>query len=134
HKHPPSGEFGIGRGNTPPKLGGGVAPRSASPAGRSLNRRAGVVPKGTSPLASLASPPDLGGELLGPISKLLLALFPNHTVRVSLVFLADKFQKFSIGLQGQIHIHRPRFRVRRWIVDCHLQIHVSKVSAPESFG
>src|SRR5206468_9847327 len=43
---------------------GGVAPRSASPIGRSLKRRAGVVPKGTSPLASPASPPNLGGELL----------------------------------------------------------------------
>src|SRR6059036_2523591 len=36
--------------NSPPPESGGVA------------RRAGVVPKGTSPLASLASPPDLGGE------------------------------------------------------------------------
>ena len=48
-------------GSSPPKSGG-VAPRSASPTGRSLKERAGVVPEGTSPLASLASPPNLGGE------------------------------------------------------------------------
>src|SRR5207247_2167968 len=40
----------LGCSDSPPKLGG-------------VARRAGVVPNGTSPLASLASPPNLGGDL-----------------------------------------------------------------------
>ena len=62
------------------------------------------------------------------------ALFPNHSSRVFLVFLADEFQKLGIGLQSQIHVHLPRFCIRFRIVDCHFHIHVSKVSAPEPFG
>src|SRR5438093_687179 len=44
-------------GSSPPKLGG-------------VARRAGVVPKGTSPLASLASPPNLGGDFTPWLSLL----------------------------------------------------------------
>jgi len=54
-------------------------------------------------------------------------------MRVFLVFLADEFQKFSVGLQSQIDVHLPGFRIRLRIVDRHLQIHVSKVSPVESF-
>src|SRR5437667_5487188 len=55
------------RKNSPPKLGG-VAPRSASPTGRSLKKGAGMVLKAgitvVEPprLASLDTPPNLGGE------------------------------------------------------------------------
>ena len=45
--------------NSPPKLGW-------------VARRAGVVPKGTSPLASLASPPNLGGEFQHCVRLMIL--------------------------------------------------------------
>ena len=54
--------------NSPPKLGGVPArtakrePDRAKPQEKS--EAGGVVPKGTSRLASLASPPNLGGELV----------------------------------------------------------------------
>jgi hypothetical protein len=63
-----------------------------------------------------------------------MILLSTLTFGVFLVFFADEFEKLGVGLQIQIDVHSPGFGIHLGVVDCHLQVDVSEVTAPESFG
>jgi hypothetical protein len=63
----------------------------------------------------------------------LRALRPHEVLTILLVLIAPELQQLCVRVVEQLRRHRPGSREGVWIVDRHLQIDMSEVTAAISF-
>src|SRR3954471_20288705 len=75
----------------------------------------------------------LSSTLRRRVRRVFELLLAHHVWSVLTVFLADAFDEFGIAAEIPGHLEVPRFGIRLWIIDGHIDIHDTVVGTRVPF-